>query len=89
MYWIFATLYTFFTIIISQFLEKDVKYIFYLVMILLFVSLNNVYYSIRQGDTLWDIAKARGVSVEDLKSWNSQLNFNNMKPGQKIVVGKV
>ncbi len=50
---------------------------------------NNVYYSIRQGDTLWDIAKARGVSVEDLKSWNSQLNFNNMKPGQKIVVGKV
>lgn len=47
MYWIFATLYTFFTIIISQFLEKDVKYIFYLVMILLFVSLNNVYYSIQ------------------------------------------
>ena len=50
---------------------------------------NNVYYSIRQGDTLWDIAKARGISVEDLKAWNSHLNFNNMKPGQKIVVGKV
>lgn len=49
---------------------------------------NNVYYSIRQGDTLWDIAKARGISVEDLKAWNSHLNFNNMKPGQKIVVGK-
>jgi hypothetical protein len=47
MYWVFATLYTFFTIIISQFLEKDVKYLFYLVMVLLFVSLNNIYYSIQ------------------------------------------
>ena len=50
---------------------------------------NNVYYSIRPGDTLWDIAKSKGISVDDLKSWNNQLNFNNMKPGQKIVVGKV
>ncbi|MEX2596931.1 MAG: LysM peptidoglycan-binding domain-containing protein, partial [Salibacteraceae bacterium] len=49
---------------------------------------NNVYYSIQSGDTLWDIAKARGISVEDLKRWNSSVNFNNMKPGQKIVIGK-
>jgi len=49
---------------------------------------NHVYYSIRRGDTLWDIAKARGISVNDLKRWNSGLNFNNMKPGTKIVVGK-
>ena len=48
----------------------------------------NVYYSIRPGDTLWDIAKARGLSVNDLKRWNSNVNFNNMKPGQKIVIGK-
>lgn len=48
----------------------------------------NQYYTIRSGDTLWDIAKARGVSVDDLKKWNSHLNFNNMKPGVKIVVGK-
>lgn len=48
----------------------------------------NVYYSIRPGDTLWDIAKARGVSVEDLKRWNSGMNFNRMKPGQRIVIGK-
>lgn len=50
---------------------------------------DNVYYSIRPGDTLWDIAKARGVSLNDLKRWNSHVNFNNMKPGQKIIVGKV
>jgi membrane-bound lytic murein transglycosylase D len=48
----------------------------------------NQYYTIKSGDTLWDIAKARGVSVDDLKKWNSQLNFNKMKPGVKIVVGK-
>jgi len=49
---------------------------------------SNVYYSIRPGDTLWDIAKAKGISVDDLKRWNNHLNFNNIKPGQKIVVGK-
>lgn len=48
----------------------------------------NQYYTIKSGDTLWDIAKARGVSVDDLKKWNNHLNFNNMKPGVKIVVGK-
>ncbi|MEZ4720879.1 MAG: transglycosylase SLT domain-containing protein [Flavobacteriales bacterium] len=49
---------------------------------------DNVYYSIRSGDTLWDISKARGVSLEDLKRWNSHVNFNNLKPGQKIIIGK-
>ncbi len=49
---------------------------------------NNVYYTIRAGDTLWDIASARGVSLEDLKRWNSDVNFNRMKPGQKIIVDK-
>ncbi|MEQ9187798.1 MAG: transglycosylase SLT domain-containing protein [Cryomorphaceae bacterium] len=49
---------------------------------------DNIYYSIRPGDTLWDIAKARGLSIADLKRWNSAVNFNNMKPGQRIVIGK-
>ena len=49
---------------------------------------NNVYYTIRAGDTLWDIASARGLSLEDLKRWNSDVNFNRMKPGQKIIVDK-
>jgi len=46
MYWIFATLYTFLTILISQLLEREVKIVFYLVMILLFFSINNIYFSI-------------------------------------------
>jgi membrane-bound lytic murein transglycosylase D len=49
---------------------------------------DNIYYSVRPGDTLWDIAKARGLSVDDLKRWNAGVNFNNMRPGLKIIIGK-
>ena len=46
------------------------------------------YYTVRSGDTLWDIAKAQGQSLEDLKRWNHGVNFNNMKPGNKLIVGQ-
>ena len=49
---------------------------------------NNTLYSIRSGDTLWDIAKAQGISLDQLKRWNSDVDFTNMKPGQKIIVNK-
>ena len=45
-----------------------------------------VYYQIQDGDTLWDIAKAQGVSLNKLKSLNSNLNHNKLKPGSKIVI---
>jgi len=46
-YWVFASFYTFATIIISQLLiSQNIRIIFYLAMILLFVSLNNIYFSI-------------------------------------------
>lgn len=51
-------------------------------------SEQNIYYQIRPGDTLWGIAQSKGLSIQDLKKWNSGINFNNMKPGQKIVIGK-
>lgn len=46
-----------------------------------------VYYKIQAGDTLWDIAKARGVSVNELKQLNSNINTSKLKPGTKIIVG--
>lgn len=46
-----------------------------------------VYYSIQTGDTLWDIAKAKGVSVNQIKEWNSNLNHTRLKPGTRIIVG--
>lgn len=45
------------------------------------------YHVIQPGDTLWDIAKKyNGISVNDLKSINSNLNFKYLKPGMKIKV---
>ncbi|MFT5878817.1 MAG: membrane-bound lytic murein transglycosylase D, partial [Dokdonia sp.] len=47
------------------------------------------YYTIQSGDTLWDISKAKGVSMESLKSWNANLTEKNLKVGTNIIVGMV
>lgn len=45
------------------------------------------YHTVQSGDTLWDIAKKyHGVTVSQLKELNSGLNFNRLKPGQKIKI---
>lgn len=49
---------------------------------------NYTYYQIQSGDTLWDIANAKGVSVEQLKEWNSSLRDKGLKVGTKIIVGE-
>jgi membrane-bound lytic murein transglycosylase D len=44
------------------------------------------YYTVRQGDTLYDIArKFPGVSATNLATWNN-LNGSTIKPGMKLVV---
>lgn len=45
------------------------------------------YYTIQQGDTLWDIAKAYGITVEDIKRLNNFGNGEVLKPGKKIKIG--
>ncbi len=40
-------------------------------------------YRVRQGDSLWDIAKAQKVSVRDLQRWNN-LSGSNLKVGQAL-----
>jgi len=44
-------------------------------------------YTVKQGDTLYNISKRFGLTVDDLKSLNS-LGDSNIKIGQKLVVAK-
>lgn len=46
-----------------------------------------LYYTVKRGDTLWDIAKQYdGVTVNEIKQLNKLSNSNKIKPGQKLKV---
>ncbi len=42
-------------------------------------------YTVRPGDTLWDIAQAHRVSIRDLKKWNRKRS-NKIKPGEVLTI---
>jgi membrane-bound lytic murein transglycosylase D len=44
-----------------------------------------VTYTVRNGDTLYSIAKILQVSMDSLRSWNSLTASAVLKPGQKLV----
>jgi membrane-bound lytic murein transglycosylase D len=51
-------------------------------------NLKFVYYTVQQGDTLWDIArKYEGVTTDQIKEWNNINNANRLRPGQKLKIG--
>ena len=45
-------------------------------------------YVVVKGDTLWGIAKAYGVTVDQLVEWNNIPNRNLIHPGDKIKIYK-
>jgi membrane-bound lytic murein transglycosylase D len=47
---------------------------------------NFIDYVVKQGDTLWDIAKLYGVTGEDICRWNNISSFTMITPGQKIKI---
>lgn len=45
------------------------------------------YYTVRTGDTLWDIAKKYGLSINDLKRMNN-MRGSRIRPGDRLKVSK-
>ena len=44
---------------------------------------------IKQGETLFSIARTYDITVQDLKNWNNLQDLGNIKFDQKLIVGKV
>ncbi|MBX7149331.1 LysM peptidoglycan-binding domain-containing protein [bacterium] len=49
------------------------------------VAFKPIIHRVKQGETLWDLAKRYRVSVNDLKHWNA-LRSNQLYPNQKIKI---
>jgi membrane-bound lytic murein transglycosylase D len=46
-----------------------------------------IYYTVKKGDTLWDIAQQyKGVSVKDIQQLNNLNNASRLQPGQKLKI---
>lgn len=50
------------------------------------LAANGGYYTVRRGDTLWDIARAFRASVSDLKQWNGIRNASRIRANQRLRV---
>ena len=46
-----------------------------------------IYHVVQPGDTLWDIARKNGISVDEIKRMNNGLESKQLRPGKKIKVG--
>lgn len=47
---------------------------------------NKLSYTVKQGDTLWDISREHKVTVEQLTKWNSLAQRSTLKQGQQLVI---
>jgi len=43
-------------------------------------------YTVKLGDTLWDIAQAHGVRPEELRRWNGLTGRKHLQPGQELQI---
>ena len=49
-------------------------------------SQRKIYYKVRSGDSLWQIAREFKVKVEDLQRWNKLRSGQYLRPGQSLVI---
>lgn len=45
-----------------------------------------IYYTIRRGDSLWEIARKHNVSIDDLASWNNIRSKSRLYPGNRLKI---
>lgn len=50
-------------------------------------EVDSLVYVVKKGDNIGNIAKANGVTIEDIKTWNN-LKDNNIKVGEKLTIQK-
>jgi len=48
--------------------------------------INYIYYTVRKGDTLWDIAQRKGMTVAELLKVNKLTPSSRLQPGQKLKI---
>lgn len=51
-------------------------------------SRQRIYYQVRQGDSLWTIARRHDVTVKQLTKWNNMAPRDTIRPGQKLALWK-
>ncbi|MEH6551989.1 MAG: LysM peptidoglycan-binding domain-containing protein [Pseudomonadales bacterium] len=50
-------------------------------------GVNQSYYTVKSGDTLWQIARNNDISVKELAGWNALNPSRSLKIGQRLAIG--
>ncbi|WDC85387.1 G5 domain-containing protein [Caloramator sp. mosi_1] len=45
-------------------------------------------YVVKQGDTIWNISLEKGIGIDEIATYNPNLNLDKIKPGQEIIIVK-
>ena len=48
--------------------------------------LQGCYHKIKQGETLWNISQQYGITVENIRKWNSISSLNNIRTGRLLFI---
>ena len=47
---------------------------------------NEIVYTVKRGDTLWEIAKTHNVTINQIRHWNNLVRKSKIYPGEKFII---